>query len=771
VKFARWLGVLTLVVLLVTRLAPTPALAAPTELFFSEYVEGSSNNKALEIYNGTGSAVTLTSIYQIQVCFNGATSCSSFPLTGSVANGDVFVFASSTAAAAILAQADQTTAASLFNGDDAIVLRKSGVIVDVIGQIGFDPGTEWGSGLTSTADNTLRRKSAITAGDTNGSNAFDPSVEWDGYATDTFDGLGSHNSGLRIRDIQGASHISPKNGQTVQNIPGIVTALRSTGFYLQDSTSDSNPATSEGIFVFRSSNTAPVVAVGDAVLVGGTVTEFRPGGTGGTTNLTITEIGGTVSVTVQSHSNPLPAATVIGTGGRVPPTTVIDDDATGDVETSGTFDATSDGIDFYESMESMRVQINSPVVVGPTNANGEVVVLGDNGANASIRTTRGGIVVRSNDFNPERITLDDLFQTMPQLNVGDHFTGAVVGILDYAFGNFHLQPTSTLTTTAGGLAQEITTAPSSGQLSVATFNVENLDPGDGAAKFNTLASLLVTNLKSPDLVAVEEIQDNNGATNDAVVDAATTYNTLIAAITTAGGPTYQYRQINPVDDQDGGEPGGNIRQGFLFRTDRGLSFIDRAGGTSTAATTIVNSGGSPQLSFSPGRIDPTNAAFSSSRKPLAGEFSFNGRKFFAIANHFNSKGGDQPLFGHFQPPTLSSATQRTQQAQIVNNFVDAILAINANANIIVMGDLNDFEFSAPLTTLKGGVLTDLVDGLAQAERYTYEFEGNAQALDHILVSSNINLNAAPLYDVVHVNAEFATQASDHDPSVVRMTLP
>ena len=88
-----------------------------------------------------------------------------------------------------------------------------------------------------------------------------------------------------------------------------------------------------------------------------------------------------------------------------------------------------------------------------------------------------------------------------------------------------------------------------------------------------------------------------------------------------------------------------------------------------------------------------------------------------------------------------------------------------------MGDLNDFEFSTPLNTLKGGVLTDMIESLPQSERYTYEFEGNAQALDHILVSSYLNANAAPQYDVVHVNSEFATQASDHEPGLLRLTLP
>ncbi len=224
-----------------------------------------------------------------------------------------------------------------------------------------------------------------------------------------------------------------------------------------------------------------------------------------------------------------------------------------------------------------------------------------------------------------------------------------------------------------------------------------------------------------------------------------------------------------MDDQDGGEPGGNIRVGFLFRTDRGLAFTDRAGGCSTCATTVANGPSGVELSFSPGRIDPTNSAFNNSRKPLAGEFTFSGQKLFLIANHFNSKGGDDPLFGRFQPPVLSSETQRNQQAQIVNNFVDSILALNASAKIVVLGDLNDFHFSTPINTLKGGVLNALIETLPEGERYTYVFEGNAQALDHILVSNGL-FSGLFDYDVVHVNAEFADQISDHDPQVVRLTL-
>ncbi len=853
-------------------------------LFFSEYIEGSSNNKALEIYNGTGAAIDLSlEGYVIQVYFNGSTSAGlTINLTGTVTDNDVFVLAQSSASAVILGQADQTNGAGWFNGDDAIVLRQGGVngtIIDSIGQIGFDPGTEWGSGLTSTADNTLRRKSGLINGDTNPFDVFDPSVEWDGYATDTFDDLGFYktNGGgtpslslsvsptsfseaagnnaaigtvtrtgntdnalmvtltsndtseatvpttveiaagqtsatfniaavddaiadgsqtvtltatasgftngtttvtvtdndltagnIRIHDIQGASHVSPLVGQTVTNVPGIVTAVVANGFYLQDPDPDSNDATSEGIFVFTSST--PTVTVGDSILVSGTVTEFRPGGSGGTNNLSITEISDNPTITVLSNGNTLPTATILGNGGRTIPTTVIEDDATGNVETSGTFDPSQDGIDFYESVEGMRVQVNNPVAVGPTNSFGEIPVLADNGVNASIRTSRGGIVIQPGDFNPERIIIDDAIITNePQVNVGDRFNGSVTGVIDYSFGNYKLLNTTSLpSVTSGGLTRETTTITASeNKLTVATFNVENLDPGDGSDKFTNLANAIVNNLKSPDIISLEEVQDNNGATNDSVVDANLTYQTLINAIAAAGGPTYEYRQINPVDNQDGGEPGGNIRVGFLYNPNR-VDFVDRPGGTSTSNTTVVNG----ELSTSPGRLVDTDLsdgdAFANSRKPLVGEFVFNGNKVFVVANHFNSKGGDQPLFGRFQPPTLSSEAQRTQQAQIVNNFVDSVLATDPNANVVVMGDLNDFQFSNPIATLKGGVLTDLVDTLPVNEQYTYVFDGNSQVLDHILVSNNL-VNGSE-FDVVHLNSEFVDQVSDHDPVMASFKL-
>jgi hypothetical protein len=178
-----------------------PDTEAASDLFISEYIEGSSSNKAIEIYNGTGASVSLDSAnYILELYSNGSPTASvSYALSGTVANGDVWVVINTSATnATILAQADDSNAAVInFNGDDAVILKKggpSGAIVDSIGQVGFDPGSEWGTGLTSTADNTIVRKSTVCAGDPITNDAFAPAIEWDGFAVDTVSNLGSHTA-------------------------------------------------------------------------------------------------------------------------------------------------------------------------------------------------------------------------------------------------------------------------------------------------------------------------------------------------------------------------------------------------------------------------------------------------------------------------------------------------------------------------------------------------------------------------------------------------
>lgn len=860
------------------------------DLLFSEYIEGSSNNKALEIFNGTGTAIDL-SVYSIQMFFNGNTTAGlTIQLTGTVAAGDVFVLAQSSANATILAQADQTNGAGWFNGDDAVVLRKNDVIIDSIGQIGVDPGTEWGTGLTSTADNTLRRKTSVTTGDTNASDAFDPSAQWEGFATDTFNDLGTYSGGTvpegvtvaiaaidpnaaeanqdpgtfrisrtgddtaealtvnytiggtatnstdytpnltgtaviaagqtsvdvvitpvdddlvessetvvltlvdgadydlgagasatvtiadndfsitRIYTIQGAAHRSPLVGQTVTTV-GIVTAVDSNGYYLQDATGDGDIATSDGLFVFT--NSRPTVQVGSEVRVSGLVSEFIPGGAG-TGNLATTQITATApsATTTLSTGNALPTAVALGVD-RMPPTNVIDDDQAtlyNVLQGGGTFDPVADGLDFYESLEGMRVTVNDALAVSATNGFGEIVTVANNGAGATGLSDRGTINIAPDDFNPERIQVQFDSGILPDfsqdVNVGAKL-GDVTGVVGYNFGNFEVNVTEAFTVVAQStLTSEVTLLKGADdKLTVASYNVLNLDPNDSAGdtdiadgRFTAIAQQIINNLGTPDVIGLQEIQDNSGSANDGVISADVTLQTLVDAIAAAGGPTYKFIDNTFIGNNvSGGEPGANIRTAFLYNPNR----VDLVDGS---VTTIGS--------------QADGAAFDNARLPLVATFEFNGQDVTVVNNHFSSKGGSSPLFGATQPsadlqenPQVNgSLDERQAQAQAVKDYVDSLLVNTPDANIAVVGDFNEFEFISPLTILEQS-LTNLTNTLPENERYSFIFEGNSQSLDHILVSDNLSDAAA--FDIVHVNTEFAdtrARASDHDPLIARFGL-
>ncbi|WP_351225276.1 endonuclease/exonuclease/phosphatase family protein [Streptomyces sp. NPDC002133] len=574
-------------------------------------------------------------------------------------------------------------------------------------------------------------------------------------------------AGVRIHDIQGTTRVSPLVGQQVTDVEGIVIGVRtygsSRGFWIQDTQADANPATSEGIFVFTGST--PTVAAGDAVKVSGTVGEFVPGGLS-SGNQSLTQIS-KPTVTVVSSGNALPQAVTV-TGRTVPSAYA----PAGDPAAANSINALalaprSYALDYYESLEGSNVRIGTSRVVGATDPFAELWVTVKPWENP---TWRGGTRYGSYESqNTGRLQIQSLVplaqQPFPKANVGDVLSGTTEGPLDFnQFGGYTITARTLGTVVDRELERESTRPQRHGELAIATYNVENLDPSDPQEKFDALAKAVVDNLASPDILALEEIQDNNGATNDGTVAADQTVEKFTDAIAAAGGPAYEWRTVDPENNKDGGEPGGNIRQVFLFNPER-VSFTDRTGGTATAATRVVQERGRAALTLSPGRIDPANTAWESSRKPLAGEFVFRGRTVFVIANHFGSKGGDEGLTSHHQPPVRSSEAKRLQQAQAVNTFVKDILKAQRSADVVVLGDINDFEFSETTKALTdGGVLYPAIKSLPRGERYSYVYQGNSQVLDQILTSPSIDDFS---YDSVHINAEFADQNSDHDPQVLR----
>ncbi|MDH6698384.1 endonuclease/exonuclease/phosphatase family protein [Streptomyces sp. MAA16] len=576
----------------------------------------------------------------------------------------------------------------------------------------------------------------------------------------------AHADTVRIHDLQGTTRISPYAGRTVADVPGIVTGVRSRGsakgFWYQDPVPDGNPATSEGVFVFTGS--VPQVAVGDSVTVSGTVSEYVPGGTS-SGNQSLTEITG-------------PAVTTVSTGNEVPAPAVVDARSVpsrytpaGDSAAHGSINGltlrpSTYALDRYESLEGMNVQVRDVRVITASDPYAELWVTVKPSEN---RGARGGSVYGSYTAqNTGRLQIQSLGAgaDFPVADVGDTLKGATTGPLDFnAYGGYTLVANELGTLGSGGLERETTKRQAPAELAVATYNVENLDPGD--TTFEAHAAAIVGNLRSPDVVSLEEIQDNDGPADDGVVAADVTVGRLVDAIVAAGGPRYDWRSIDPVDDRDGGEPGGNIRQVFLFDPRR-VSFTDRAGGDATTPVGVTAARGKARLTVSPGRIAPADAAWTNSRKPLVGEFVFRGRTVFVIANHLNSKGGDQGLTSQYQPPTRGSEVQRHAQATLVNSFTRSVLAAQKDADVIALGDLNDFEFSRTTTAFEGGgALWSAIKSLPSNERYTYDYQGNQQVLDQILISPSIRRDRAFAYDSVHINAEFHDQISDHDPQVLR----
>jgi predicted extracellular nuclease len=556
-----------------------------------------------------------------------------------------------------------------------------------------------------------------------------------------------------IASIQGRAHISPFAGADVTT-RGIVTTVTRSGYYLQDSPGDLDDATADGIFVYTAA--APGVAPGDEVEVTGTVVEFLPGSD--PENLSVTEIHPS-AVRIISRHQPLPIAVVIGGSGRIPPREVMDDDAL------TVYEPSSDGIDFWESLEGMRVRLVAPRVVGPTNAFGEVWVAVENGFDGM--SAAGALTTTPRDANPERIQIDDalLPLPMPAFDTGCTMTD-VVGVVDYRFGCFEVLPETAPLAAAGAPAVRPLSLPGGhGRLTIATFNVRNLSPAD-TDRMRRIAQIVVAALGAPTLLVLQEIQDSSGPVDDGVTDATATLDTLIAAIRAGGGPAYGAREIAPVDGADGGVPGGNIRVAVLFDSAR-VSFVDRGVSAANAATWAVPSAGGVALTLSPGRVAPANAAWDATRKPLAAELRFGGVPLFLIACHFSSRSGTSPDFGSVQPPRDPRSAKRFAQAEVVREFVQSILLIDPGARVIVAGDFNDDVFSGALAPLSSSTaLFDLHWRLAGEERYSYIHEGNAHAYDRILVSPSLVAGAA--VDIVHTCSSFVDAASDHDPVVASL---
>ena len=591
---------------------------------------------------------------------------------------------------------------------------------------------------------------------------------------------------VAIHDIQGSGTTSPHAGELVSTI-GIVTGVKSNGFFIQTKSGfeDADPNTSEGVFIFTSSAPPAAAAVGNEVKVAGTVQEFIP--SADINSPPTTEIAGSPSVTLLSTGNPLPA-----------PVTLM----AADTSPSGS-------IEQLERFEGMRVHVDSLTVIAPTQGtiNEPAATSASNGVFYGVITgiarpfREPGIEVPDPlppgspccvprfDGNPERLRVDSdgLIGAAP-LEVT---TGAVVtnltGPLDYAFRTYTIDPDPASPPSASGNISAVPVpVPAADEFTVASFNMERffdttddpatqdavLTPAAFAMRLNK-ASLAIRNvLRMPDILGVEEME--NLTTLQAVASKVN------ADAVAAGQPNPNYQAYL----SEGNDIGG-IDVGFLVKSAR-VTVLDVTQYNKDETYIDPNTGMPALLNDRPPLL--LRAAV---QAPAGAPFPIT-----VIVNHLRSLSAvDDPVDGN------RVRTKRQAQAESLANLIQARQLADPSEHIVSIGDYNAYEFSDGYVDMVGTIkgtptpcvevvlcssdlvnpdLTDLAETVPAADRYSYSFDGAAQVLDHELVTQNLMgrfdglhyaRNGADFPESFRNDANRPERISDHDMPVAYFRLP
>ncbi len=742
---------------------------AAGSLFFSEYIEGSSNNKALEIVNLTGSEVTLDGNYSVEVYFNGSSSPGqTIGLQGSLANRDVFVLANPNSVADILDETDQTSGSVAFNGDDALVLRgPAGEILDVIGTVGEDPGSEWGTGDASTANNTLLRNTNIRMGDIEPSDAFDPSAEWTGQPQNFFDDLGKFgdsdggpddpdpiligqcgDDAVLISAIQGTGD-STMMANTEVVVEASVTLVTPglEGFFMQEESaqSDGNPLSSEGIFVFTG-NSPINVSEGQLVRVVGTVNEFFD-----KTQITASEVSESCGVgeyAVTELSLPIPEGSSFealeGMAVSSSQTLTIVNTFTyarfGEVEVANgrTFNPTH------------LHTPGSPEAIALASSNARNKIIYDDGVNGA----------------PNDLDLNGPLSAQNTLRTGSLISG-VSGVMDYGFNAYRIQPNSTPVVQS---AERPETPSVEGDLSVASFNVLNLFNGDGngngfptsrgadsLSEYQLQLAKIANAIVALDasVVGLMEIENDGYGADSAIAQLVDALNQR------AGEATYSFIDAGGVVGTD------QISVGLVYQN---------------AEVTPV--GNLQILDESNSIADDEGPLFNTrrNRPSFAQQFASveSGDTFVVNVNHLKSKGSGCGAGDDSADQGNCNGT-RTRAANAVHVWLASTFA---EEPVFIVGDLNSYAKEDPIVELQNAGYTDLARALNGPMAYSYSFRGEFGSLDYAMANSAAN---SLVNEVVewHINADEPValdyneefypssfrddsvyRSSDHDPVIV-----
>jgi predicted extracellular nuclease len=805
-------------------------------LFFSKYMEGSSNNKVVEIYNPTDTNISLD-LYAIPYVINGANTAALidvpegwffFPAGAIIlANSRYLIVNPSTTIfnpnIANYVPSSNTAYPTGYNGDDGMKLtqfqnitdktnKQNYSIIDTIGTFTkVSPNNSpWPvAGVPqATQDKTLIRKPTVVRGNSNwdlsvGTNGIDS--EWIVYSQNTISSTYPSNVGLpsiyngvtwsfgdsspvvipqvSITNINGLRHISSYNNLIVKT-SGIVTAKSTNGFYIQDGVNNTNGSC--GLFVYTgvTSSYLSSVSFRDLIEITGTILEY-----GYNNQLRTTEMSSLTNLTTVSRNNSLPQPINIGKNYNNIPSLTIDNVNIND------FNVATSALDFWENYENMLVTIDIPNIVGQKKIFGSFAVT-LNMDNPNRKLTKYGGVLLDEIGNPDIIQVCDILMPKDLLYYsvfpGDSIS-YITGVVAYNYGYFNILPRSSSDfgiVTRGEISGDLynvrgTASPpafrskealstlNTPHISIISSNQFNLQ-----VKVNEkrVSDYIRINLKSPHIIFLQEIQDNNGEVNDGVVNSDVTLGLLTDLINSSVYSAYSTRNYNfiyvsPENNQDGGAPGANIRVAVIYDT---LSF-------------------EPETYYRIGLKEQTSA-FNNSRKPLYVKINHKETNdiYHLIVVHNNSKSGDTSPWGSVQPPVQLSLPQRIQQTTYIKSWISANLNKDID-NIIISGDFNDYEFSDSVKILDDNTenrfMKNLVNDINENERYSFYYSGTYNAIDHAIVSSSIYNKIKNLFntDINIPNKDYARYSDvlttqfwieslgepllvDHNPLSIRIPL-
>jgi len=597
------------------------------------------------------------------------------------------------------------------------------------------------------------------------------------------------SAAVEIYEIQGETHKSPFAEQVVET-SGIVTSwVGKKNFYLHSLQSDDSENTSNSILVFVRDNAKAdelraTIPAGTLISLSGKVVEFQPfpqlpiprwrlsigpdnevsaiRDESRTSFLTITELVDIDNIEPLAKGE-LPDPIKFSPPGAIGKISFADKPNT-------SFNADEHPRDYFESLEGMRVTIPNAITVGQKRRNWTsfTVASTDQLEFNELSNTKLPLLKEGHIY-PEIIDVRTAFgqQRFP-ISPGT-VLGDLTGVMSYQNGKYIVELQTTIVEKVViDPPKDVVSVSGSDRFTVATINVKNLDPklevheipddftddqkrafarpDDDLAsgKFEALADQIVNQLRSPTIIALQEIQDDDGTQITDMISASLTLDNVIAAIKNAGGPDYNHYSIDPPSPHiDGGQPGGNIRNAYLVRVDQGVKIKDIKRLFEDVAT--------------------ADNPFAGSRKPLEMMAEKDGKTYRFINVHLKSKLGNQGLYSNAEDPKNASTIKRYKQVEMLAAHVTGNSDLKSET-IVILGDFNDYRESAALKPLTDSSLDVVisVDSRGEDHTYSHEFGGIRSAIDFIAVAGeNVRSISETMY--VSGNVDDLDGFTDHNP--------